>query len=119
TLSSGRIVELGIAGGIEIDDDPIRGSAYIYSEKSPDSTSAKGKSVFYLTGEYVGSGYWYQGYFVYNVTRTVGLGVHAQYAGDIGPRLQWTKGHLQIWLSGGYNLEEKEPGGLSGLRITF
>lgn len=93
---------------------------YQFYEHYTDSSAAdQHKLTCLLNVEYGGSGYWYLGFLNYNVSTHVGIGIHSQYGGDWGPRLQFNFPIGNVWLSAGYNLEDRVVAGLSGVRLIF
>ncbi len=76
----GGILEIGLGTALELDDDPIRGSALVtYEDKSERLTAI-------ATFEYGGSGHWYLASVNYRLTKMLSLGLHAQCSAAIGGR---------------------------------
>lgn len=118
-------LEGGVAFGGETDPErannipPLRGMAYLFADMKLDSLSDKHRLTWFLDVEYGKSGYWYLSYFNWNFSKHVGVGAHALYGVSIGPRLQFTLGHLYLYGSGGYGVETEKFGGVIGIRGVF
>lgn len=121
-MGSKVFVELGIGAGLETCDKPMRCAGYIYAEHKRDTAahSDKGKLSFLVNYEQSKSGYWYVSFVNYNISDRLALGLHAQYGAACGPRIQlMLPGKIMIWGTAGYDLENKKPGAISGLRLIF
>ncbi|MCA9351166.1 hypothetical protein KC929_00115 [Patescibacteria group bacterium] len=101
--------EFGIGVGIETDDNPLRGSSYVYTSSD--------KFWGLVNFEYGGSAEWYLGIFEFKINQ-IGLGVHAQEYASHGLRFSYTtkKMPIYMWIVPGYNLQGKEFALTFGLR---
>lgn len=100
---------LGIAGGIEIADDPWRVAGTLYGRH---------KRLWALgIVEYGGTGLWYKALASYDVG-PVSLGVLAQRFDGIGPRIAGSYKGFELWAAPLYDPEAQVPNLLVGLNWT-
>lgn len=100
---------LGIAGGMELADEPWRAAAV---------ASVSHKSLYLLAvAEYGGTGLWYKMLASYSVG-PVGFGVLAQRFDGVGPRVLLTHKNFELWVAPLYDFESRIPNLLVGLNWT-
>jgi hypothetical protein len=92
--------------GVETSEFPLRGA--LSADWSTDRLH------LLATGEYGGSGLWYQGLATYWL-HPLGLGVFAQRFDGFGPRVDLEIEHFDIWSAGLYDLEDDRMGVIAGL----